>query len=160
GTWNTADQAHDGRPCPTNVVKLAYRVAKRAGTAPQIVFYDQGVGTADIVDRWSGGAIGDGLEDNIHDAYRFLITDCDPGDGLLLFGFSRGAFTARSIAGMIRKCGIVKRQSIDQYANALHLYRLANVHPDDASAVSFRRDHSCVADADIPIRFIGVFDTV
>ena len=56
GTWNTADQADDeGRPCPTNVVRLAYRVAKRdlAGV-PQITYYDEGVGTGNAVDRLTG----------------------------------------------------------------------------------------------------------
>ena len=160
GTWNKADQASNGHPCPTNVVKLAYRVAKRDGAIPQIVFYDQGVGTGNVLDRWSGGALGEGLDDNIFDAYRFLIANYEPGDEIFLFGFSRGAFTARSIAGMIRKCGIVKRTSIDQYAPAMHLYRDAHVHPDASPATSFRHAHSCNPDGDIPIRFIGVWDTV
>jgi uncharacterized protein (DUF2235 family) len=160
GTWNKADQASNGHPCPTNVVKLAYRVAKRDGDIPQVVFYDQGVGTGNVLDRWSGGALGEGLDDNIFDAYRFLIANYEPGDEIFLIGFSRGAFTARSIAGMIRKCGIVKRTSIDQYAPAMRLYRNAHVHPDDSPAKSFRSAHSCTPDSDIPIRFIGVWDTV
>ena len=160
GTWNKADQVSNGHPCPTNVVKFAYRVAKRDGAIPQIVFYDQGVGTGNVLDRWSGGALGEGLDDNIFDAYRFLIANYEPEDEIFLFGFSRGAFTVRSIAGMIRKCGIVKRTSIDQYAPAMHLYRDSHVHPDDAPAKSFKSAHSCNPDGDIPIRFIGVWDTV
>lgn len=160
GTWNKADQAHNGHPCPTNVVKLAYRVAKRDGEAPQIVFYDQGVGTGNVLDRWSGGALGEGLDDNIFDAYRFLIANYEVDDEIFLFGFSRGAFTVRSIAGMIRKCGIVKRTSIDQYAPAMHMYRDAHIHPDDPPAKSFKTAHSCCPDRDVPIRFIGVWDTV
>jgi uncharacterized protein (DUF2235 family) len=160
GTWNKADQASNGHPCPTNVVKLAYRAAKRDGATPQIVFYDQGVGTGNVLDRWSGGALGEGLDDNIFDAYRFLIANYEVGDEIFLFGFSRGAFTVRSIAGMIRKCGIVKRTSIDQYASAMHMYRDAAVHPDAPAAKSFRSSHSCCPDDDVAIRFIGVFDTV
>jgi uncharacterized protein (DUF2235 family) len=159
GTWNKADQASNGHPCPTNVVKLAYRVAKRDGDIPQIIFYDQGVGTGNVLDRWSGGALGEGLDDNIFDAYRFLIANYEVDDEIFLFGFSRGAFTARSIAGMIRKCGIVKRTSISQYAPAMHLYRDAHVHPDDPAAKQFKQSHSC-SDSDIGIRFIGVWDTV
>src|SRR5919112_1185335 len=109
GTWNTADQQKDGEACPSNVVRLAYRIAKRDGDIPQITFYDQGVGTGNWVDRLSGGAFGNGLEDNIHDAYRFLVGNYESGDEIYLFGFSRGAFTARSIVGMIRKCGILRR---------------------------------------------------
>lgn len=69
------------------MVKLAYRVAKRdaAGT-PQIVFYDHGVGTGNLVDRFTGGAFGGGLADNIFDAYRFLIANYEPGDNIFLFG--------------------------------------------------------------------------
>jgi uncharacterized protein (DUF2235 family) len=160
GTWNKADQVSNGHPCPTNVVKLAYRVAKRDANTPQIVFYDQGVGTGNVLDRWSGGALGEGLDDNIFDAYRFLIANYEVGDEIFLFGFSRGAFTVRSVAGMIRKCGIVKRTSIDQYAAAMHLYRDAAVHPDAPAAKSFKASHSCCPDDDVAIRFIGVFDTV
>jgi uncharacterized protein (DUF2235 family) len=160
GTWNKADQVSNGHPCPTNVVKLAYRVAKRDVDTPQIVFYDQGVGTGNVLDRWSGGALGEGLDDNIFDAYRFLIANYEVGDEIFLFGFSRGAFTVRSIAGMVRKCGIVKRTSIDQYTPAMHLYRDAHVHPDDATAKAFKKAHSCRPDDDVPIRFIGVWDTV
>src|SRR5690606_38993578 len=103
GTWNRADQEENGTPCPTNVVKLAYRIAKRDDDGnPQIAYYGQGVGTGNTLDRVTGGAFGHGLEDNILDAYRFLIGNYESGDQLYLFGFSRGAFTARSLAGMIR----------------------------------------------------------
>jgi uncharacterized protein (DUF2235 family) len=66
----------------------------------------------------------------------------------------------RSIAGMIRKCGIVNRASIDQYASAVRLYRDSRIHPDDPSAQEFRRANSCCGDRPTPIRFIGVWDTV
>jgi uncharacterized protein (DUF2235 family) len=161
GTWNTADQERNGTPCPTNVVKLATRVAKHdAAGLPQVIFYDQGVGTGNYVDRLTGGAFGDGLEDNIHDAYRFLIANYEPGDEIWLFGFSRGAFTARSIAGMIRKCGILSRVAVEHYAEAKRLYHASDVHPDDERAVRFRAEHSCCGSAPITIRFIGVWDTV
>lgn len=160
GTWNKADQETNGRPCPTNVVKLAYRVAKRDGGTPQIIFYDQGVGTGNVLDRWSGGALGDGLDDNIFDAYRFLIANYEDGDELYLFGFSRGAFTVRSVAGMIRKCGILKRTSVDKYVAAMRAYRDANLHPDHPAAKEFRANHSCGGELAVPIRFIGVWDTV
>ena len=160
GTWNRADQESNGHPCPTNVVKLAYRVAKRDRATPQIIYYDQGVGTGNVLDRYSGGAFGEGLDDNIFDAYRFLVANYEPDDELFLFGFSRGAFTARSIAGMIRKCGIVKRTSVSQYVSAMNLYRDSKTHPDDLLARSFKASHSCNGESDIPIRFIGVWDTV
>jgi uncharacterized protein (DUF2235 family) len=157
GTWNSADQEKNGTPCPTNVVKLGYRVAKRDGDIPQLIYYDQGVGTGNTLDRLSGGAFGEGLEANIHDAYRFLVANYEPGDELYLFGFSRGAFTVRSVGGMIRKCGILERRAVRHYRDAIALYR-DEQHPDDAHCVSFRKDY-CLSDK-TTIRMIGVFDTV
>ena len=123
GTWNSADQERNGVPAPTNVVKLAYRVAKRDGATLQVIYYDQGVGTGNFFDRLTGGAFGDGVEANICDAYRFLIGNYDPGDEIYLFGFSRGAYTVRSIGGMIRKCGILARPCVKHYHAAIELYR-------------------------------------
>jgi len=173
GTWNSADQkSTEPSPnkgpddvasiqlIPTNVVKLAYRIAKRDGDTPQLIFYDQGVGTGNALDRFLGGAFGDGLVDNIYDAYRFLIANYEAGDELFVFGFSRGAYTARSICGMVRKCGILDRRSVGQYVNALTLYRNPDVGPDDAEAVRFRTEHSLAKEHDIKVRFLGVWDTV
>jgi uncharacterized protein (DUF2235 family) len=159
GTWNSADQESNGTPCPTNVVKLGYRVAKRDGDIPQLIYYDQGVGTGNTLDRASGGAFGDGLEENIHDAYRFLVANYEPGDELYLFGFSRGAFTVRSIGGMIRKCGILERRAVRYYRDAIALYRNEQ-HPDDAQPRQFRTSCSLIPEEPIPIRMIGVWDTV
>lgn len=160
GTWNTADQEHNGDPCPTNVVRFACRLAKRDGPIPQVIFYDQGVGTGNLVDRLSGGAFGDGLEANIHDAYRFLVANYEPGDELFFFGFSRGAFTARSIVGMVRKCGILRRDHVDRYRQALTLYRNPDAHPDQEAAVKFRTEHCLLNGDEIPVKCIGVWDTV
>ena len=160
GTWNSADQESNGVPCPTNVVKLGYRVAKRDGKGvSQIIYYDQGVGTGNAIDRFSGGAFGDGLEGNIHDAYRFLVCNYERDDELFLFGFSRGAFTARSIVGMIRKCGILGRAHVRHYREAIELYRNAE-HPEDPGPVKFRQTYSVCPDKDIGVQFIGVWDTV
>ena len=161
GTWNRADQASDGEPCPTNVVKLAYRVAKRdPDNVPQIVYYDHGVGTGNPLDRLVGGAFGTGLEENIHDAYRFLIANYEEGDQIFLFGFSRGAFTARSLGGMIRNCGILKRASVGEYTAAIDLYRNRGQHPTADPSARFRDRHSVCGDAPVKIRVIGVWDTV
>jgi uncharacterized protein (DUF2235 family) len=167
GTWNSADQAKkklvvDGKMveelCVTNVLKLACRVAKRRADGPlQIVYYDQGVGTGNLADRIGGGAFGDGLESNINDAYRFLVANYEPGDSIYLFGFSRGAYTARSIAGMIRRCGILRRDAVRQYPDAKMLYR-RGVMADHPDAVKFRTDNAI--EADTPIHCVGVWDTV
>jgi Uncharacterized alpha/beta hydrolase domain (DUF2235) len=160
GTWNRADQESNHEPCPTNVVRLGLRVAKRdpAGV-PQIVYYDQGVGTGNNIDRLTGGAIGKGLDDNIYDAYRFLVCNYEPGDELFFFGFSRGAFTARSVVGMARKCGILAAKHARQYVRAIELYRDA-AKPADSGPAQFRTHYSCYGNADLEVKFIGVWDTV
>lgn len=159
GTWNRADQERNGKPTPTNVIKIAYRIAKRDGDTPQVVYYDQGVGTGDGFDRLTGGAFGDGLEENINDAYRFLVANYEAGDEIYLFGFSRGAYTVRSLGGMVRKCGILRREFVEQYRRAIELYR-SEVHPDDDAARLFRAQFAVGGVNGQRIKLIGVWDTV
>ncbi|MDH5833501.1 DUF2235 domain-containing protein [Luteimonas kalidii] len=159
GTWNSADQASDGAPCPTNVIKLALRTAQRAGSASQVTYYGQGVGTGGSLDKLTGGAFGKGLDDNLYAAYRFLVLNYEPGDEIFLFGFSRGAYTARSLAGMVRKCGILRLRHAMRYRDAIALY-CDDVHPDDPKALGFRTECSVTRGEAIPIRFVGVWDTV
>jgi uncharacterized protein (DUF2235 family) len=102
GTWSRLDAA-----CPTNVAKLAQAVLPHGPDGvPQIVCHLDGVGSgrgtgqiARISDRLLGGLLGEGLMATIEEAYRFLVFAYAPGDEVQLFGFSRGAFTARSLAG-------------------------------------------------------------
>ena len=158
GTWNTPDQQDNGKPSPTNVVKTVRTVAKRdSGGSPQLVYYDEGVGTH-WFDRLTGGAFGYGLSTNIRQAYRYLVRHYEPGDEVFLFGFSRGAYTARSTAGFIRKCGLLKREHASRIDEAYAFYRRRDdgSHPAGVEAQDFRRKYS----HEIRIRFIGVWDTV
>jgi uncharacterized protein (DUF2235 family) len=170
GTWNQWGQGH-----PTNVVKTARAIAPSAPgatpgqTIPQIVFYDEGVGTGNFIDRLRGGMFGYGLDSNIEDAYRFLVNNYEPGDEVYLFGFSRGAYTARSTAGLIRKCGLLKKRNGDRIGQALELYRRRDSSADADDAKSFRAAYSHPEPAPLPgeryafvlrIHFIGVWDTV
>ena len=159
GTWNSADQSKDGDPCPTNVVKLALRVGRHGEDKHQVVYYGQGVGTGGSIDKLTGGAFGDGLDDNLHAAYRFLVLNYEPGDDIYLFGFSRGAYTARSLVGMIRKCGILGLKFAGKYHSALTLY-CDPQHPNDAGPQNFRKSFCVCGNDEIPIRFLGVWDTV
>lgn len=101
GTWNIPGSN-------TNVWRLSLMLAEagRDGLA-QKKFYDAGVGTR-WYDRLTGGMFGAGLSENIRSGYRWLMEHYDPGDEIYLFGFSRGAFTARSLAGLISRCGLLK----------------------------------------------------
>ena len=110
GTWNTPDQQHDGVPTPTNVVRLYNAIAdKHSNGNDQIKYYHPGVGTdGKWWDKLAGGAVGVGLNKNVMSAYKWLGTTYQPGDRIWLFGFSRGAYTVRSLAGMITSCGLVE----------------------------------------------------
>lgn len=151
GTWGFADQPHK-----TNVAKVALSVRPGAAAGKdQRVYYHSGVGTHQW-ERLRGGAFGVGLSRNVIDAYRFLVETYQPDDELFLFGFSRGAFTARSLAGLVRNCGIVRRDQTDRIKEAWTLYRDRIEKPSGAASTLFRRSYA----HETEIQFIGVWDTV
>lgn len=105
GTWNTPDQNKDGLPTPTNVVKL---FAACNDDADQRKYYHPGVGTqGSKMRRMIDGGIGRGLDRNIKSAYKWLCSNYQAGDRIFLFGFSRGAYTVRSLSGFILECGLL-----------------------------------------------------
>lgn len=123
GTWQYLDQ-----PRPTNVAKLARAVQPNTSDkTPQFVYYDDGVGVSegvlDAATHLIGGALGKGLDYKIARAYEFLCLNYEPGDRIFIFGFSRGAYTARSLAGLLRWAWILKRENASQTFAATTLYR-------------------------------------
>jgi uncharacterized protein (DUF2235 family) len=161
GTWNTPDQVDGGRPCPTNVTKLARAVADRDGAGTeQRLYYHVGVGSRPG-ERLRGGAFGYGLSRDVKGAYRWIVENYDPGDELFFFGFSRGAYTARSTAGLVRNVGVLRRGNTDRIDDAYRLYRDRASRPHDVEAELFRRSYSYeTATFQTRIRFIGAWDTV
>lgn len=161
GTWNKLETEER-----TNVVKMFDSICKveksEDGTEMrQLKAYDEGVGTGySWRDRIVGGATGAGIDKHIKDMYIFILLNYQPGDDLYMFGFSRGAYTARSIAGFIRNCGILKPQYFHLVDKAYDLYRNRNDYsaPDSDLMKSFRANF-CFEDI-TPIKFIGVWDTV
>lgn len=162
GTWNTPDEEKEGISCATNVVKIAEAIAQRSDDGmEQRVYYHPGVGTSgSFLSQWFDGATGTGVSANILDAYRFLIMNYEAGDALYLFGFSRGAFTVRSLAGLIRNSGLLRPSALAKVDEAYQIYRSRrpSTDPREREATLFRKTYA-VADT-VPIRFIGVFDTV
>jgi uncharacterized protein (DUF2235 family) len=156
GTWFTPEHKFKGVITPSNVYKMACAIKPRADDKEQIVLYDKGVGTGGIWDRFAGGAFGRGLFKNIEDAYFFLVHNYTEGDEIYLFGFSRGAYTVRSTAGLIRKCGLLRKIHADKFDDAYKLYRRRDATPDTPEAIKFREDYAL----NVRIRFIGVWDTV
>ena len=111
GTWNDADA-----PGPTtSVVRLRetlrqWVLSRSEDTSSDVlIYYDRGVGTS-FFQRVSGGAIGIGLDEGIRRAYRYLCDVYRPGDRLIIGGFSRGAYTARSLVGLLSSIGLLKRE--------------------------------------------------
>src|SRR5664279_246513 len=156
GTWNTPDELNRGKSAPTNVTKLALAVSSRdAAGVEQRMFYHPGVGTKRS-ERIRGGAFGLGLSRDVRDVYRFLVANFEPGAEIFFFGFSRGAFTARSAAGSVRNSGILRPEHADRVEDAYALYRNREAHPRGIEARLFRRSYSY----ETRIRFIGVWDTV
>ncbi|NJN51213.1 MAG: DUF2235 domain-containing protein [Gammaproteobacteria bacterium] len=162
GTWNSPDKTQDGKPLSSNVVKLAELVQNvDASDVEQRVFYDAGIGTSgSAVRRVFDGATGSGMSKNIQDAYRFLVTHYEPGDELYFFGFSRGAFTVRSLAGLIRNSGLLRSDARERIEDAYALYRsrAPESHPRARESTLFRRTYA--VEPVTPIHFIGVWDTV
>lgn len=170
GTWNhpsAADLAsQDFTPADTNVYKLfallAGEAQLRSATSRvktiqgQVAFYDDGVGADGIwAVRVAEGATGAGLELKLRDCYQFVSEAYEAGDRLYLFGFSRGAFTARSLGGMLTRCGVPEpSRRNDLFAShAFDVYRRNN----QAVTAQYRLDYQC---QDVPIEVIGVWDTV
>lgn len=159
GTWNRPNTTDKGRPVRTNVQKIFDLIGKRSKEdVSQIKYYDQGVGAeGNIFTRTFDGATGKGIDTNIMDAYKFIVWNYEPDDEIYIFGFSRGAYTARSLAGLIRKCGIIKKNNLNLLAEAYALYRDHEAAPGSDIATTFRNYNSHEI---THIKFIGVWDTV
>ena len=155
GTWNSPDKGAN----PTNVVKMVRAIRNEADGVSQITFYDKGVGTGGPLDRVAGGASGEGLTENMIDGYRFLANNYLPGDEIYVFGFSRGAYTARSLAGFIGLAGLLSplclgwglRRAIEIYRH--HELKREQKH-ERIGALGLERAES------VRIRCVGVWDTV
>jgi uncharacterized protein (DUF2235 family) len=152
GTWNTPTDR-------TNVYKL-YKLLDEVDLSKQQGVYIPGVGTEkggllSSVHNFFGGAFGDGLSKNILQGYRWLIDIYKPGDEIFIIGFSRGAYSARSLAGLIRNCGLLRKENISAANEAYNMYR-DKLGPESEAAKEFRKELSF----DVDISFVGVWDTV
>lgn len=144
------------------------------------IFYDQGVGT-NFFDRLVGGATGLGLSENVRDAYHFLAHEFSPGAEIYVFGFSRGAYTARSLCGFIKAAGLLQQPDTrDVYRAYLDYYATAERVIARPQGWSFSRVREQLIEGlgnlvgelfgpdldeaprhdNVKIRLIGVYDTV
>jgi uncharacterized protein (DUF2235 family) len=161
GTWNKRDQVNTqaGRPRPTNVTKTARAILPQGQDhVDQLVFYHDGVGTGDPFDRLTGGAFGRGIEENIRVLYRFILYNYMPGDEIYMFGFSRGAFTIRSLAGFMNLVGLLEKDA-DYYVPEIYGCYERNQRPGSEQWNHAHR-HITVMRECPTIQFMGVWDTV
>lgn len=162
GTWNTPDKVENGKYCQTNVVKMANALCQTSVDGiTQLLYYDTGIGSeGKLSKRVFDGATGFGISGKILQAYRFIINNYERGDELFLFGFSRGAFTVRSLSGLIRNSGILKIEYLDLVDKAFSIYhsRKPAYQPREIEATLFRKTYA--VEETTRIKFIGVWDTV
>lgn len=178
GTWNTPDVDDDNHDIETNVCRFYESLASRSDDgSEQRTWYQKGVGTK-WYERIRGGAFGLGLDRNIREGFKFLTTNFEDGDTIYIFGFSRGAYTARSLVGLIRNCGLLRMDKVEDRAKktggkgtpqelfeealgdtteeAYEIYRSRDKGPDSENA-RFFRERYC---KQVGITFLGVWDTV
>jgi uncharacterized protein (DUF2235 family) len=190
GTWNSAYVEHkrrDGHTVlkPTNVLKMCRAVLpfdEGSGRA-QISYYDIGVGSLAVYpglsnrvlyasDRVLGGGWGAGFEGNVEDALHFLALNFQAGDEVFIFGFSRGAATARAVTQFLDW-----NRGLPQKDDAYYLPRLFRAYVISHGAAGVRDQEVAAINADrqkegrsglrplrefhrVPVKFLGVWDTV
>ena len=153
----------------TNVVRM-FEVLDLSDPSRQVAYYDPGVGTfhhpgawtpvARRVSRLLGLAFGSGLQANLSEAYLFLMRTWEPGDRIYVFGFSRGAYTARALCGLLHKVGLLRPGSENLVPYAVAAYSRRRVDFDQldrfAALFSYRPDGA----VSVPVAFLGLWDSV
>jgi len=157
GTWNHPDDdlKPEDKQVETNVRRIFEAALHGPSVPDQIKWYDEGINGKRWFEKIGSGAFGLGLDEKILDAYRYLVQTYEEGDRIFLFGYSRGAYSARSLVGLIRKCGLVQRDSVNMAKKAYEIYRTRH-SVDCPEAVDFRKRYSRA----ITIDTVGVFDSV
>jgi len=165
----TSNEIHASR---TNILRLYGTLSKRNG---QLVYYDPGVGTIGDENAWLrprsglqefwGLATGWGLDANVKEAYRFLVENYRiSGKGLrdeiFLFGFSRGAYTARVLAGFIHAFGLMEPRNLNLLDYAYRAYKRIGESAGEADFAEMRLYERILRPDRPTIRFMGLFDTV
>ena len=155
GTWNTPHGV-GATVGDTNVRKIYCALQE---IPAQLRYYDSGVGTdGSPIDHLTGGLMGEGLFQKVQDCYSFLSSVHDPGDEIYLFGFSRGAYTARSVAGMIARFGVPTRNFENMTVkNIFNVYRETDEDKKKTLQDVLTAEYGLLQTT---LRMVGVWDTV
>jgi uncharacterized protein (DUF2235 family) len=157
----------------SNILRLYGTLTK---SEDQLVYYDPGVGTFGADNAWSrivrnaseiwGMATGWGLDVNVKEAYRFLVENYTRDakgarDRIYIFGFSRGAYTARVLAGFLHAFGLLEQRNLNLLDYAYRAYkRIGESAADDQSFAEMRLHERIIRPDRPPVRLLGLFDTV
>jgi hypothetical protein len=160
GTWNNPEQEDNGIPAPTNVYKLSNAIASLdANGETQRIFYHPGLGGEDscIKDAIADGALGVSIKRHISSAYTWVAENYSKGDNVYVFGFSRGAFTARSLCGLL-KTGLLDFSGLSDTVKWQRTHDVYDHYKKVGEAIS---PHYFINNAmPFQVHFLGVWDTV
>lgn len=128
GTWQSSVSGEEN--IPSNVTRLCRHLARtgkddEGKVWQQLVYYDSGVGTGSLnfLEKKRQGATGDGLAVNVIEAYNFIVLNYSPGDEIFCFGFSRGAYTARAVAGLVTDLGVMEPRQMQIFPEIYDIYK-------------------------------------
>ncbi|KAJ6509494.1 hypothetical protein C8R47DRAFT_1098890 [Mycena vitilis] len=177
GTWQDGVST-ENRQSYTNILRLARTINhednRTQPATPQIVFYQSGIGSEKgFYSEYIIGTTGGTLADKVEEAYGFIAHNYYPGDEIFLFGFSRGAYTARMTAMFIGKIGVLDRADMDHFAGIFSAYQALGKSKDEAEMQRLNEELAPWTGHDSPgkkradsgddsfsIKFVGVFETV
>ncbi|KAG8732832.1 hypothetical protein FRC11_010666 [Ceratobasidium sp. 423] len=157
GTGDQYDQDN------SNIVQFIHLLGKD-NPDNQMVYYQAGIGTTSkgfitpvgvAISKAADMALAHGLQNHVIEGYEFLMQNYREGDKICLFGFSRGAYTARALAGMLHKVGLLPRANFQQVPFAYHMYQR-----DDEEGWEMSNGFKQAFSVDVEIHFMGLFDTV
>ncbi|KAL5041616.1 hypothetical protein BDW71DRAFT_211952 [Aspergillus fruticulosus] len=171
GTWEASDQGDKSHP--SNVAKIARAIATtgrekdpKTGNnieLKQVVFYQSGLGSGDLpLQRFVAGSFGWGLEDDVCQIYEFISNNYDSGDELFFFGFSRGAYTVRSVAGLVSDVGVLSADQMSSFPGLWEAYRknTGGKAFTDTDWYKDPKNRGKLRKEDVTIKVVGVWDTV
>lgn len=158
GTWQVT---YKGSPSNIAYLSRAIKPQTENPEIQQVVYYQAGVGTSTgSIQRLKGGAFGQGLRENVRDAYLYICLNWSEHDEIYLFGFSRGAYTARALAGLICDFGLLTQHGIDTWSDLYDHYRKNKFAILPEFRAKFKKEHPDCHNENVCVKFVGVWDTV
>ncbi|KAJ6604610.1 hypothetical protein DFH09DRAFT_1123260 [Mycena vulgaris] len=177
GTWQDGVST-DNRQSYTNILRLARTINHEDNRfqphIPQIVFYQSGIGSEKgFYSEYIIGTTGATLADKVEECYGFISSNYVPGDEIFLFGFSRGAYTARMTAMFIGEIGVLDRSDMDNFASIFLIYQKLGKSKEEDEIKSLKEELAPWTHPESPgkrradsdddsfsVKFLGVYETV